>query len=121
MATTMTLEEWKSEGHRLFGADNMGWKFVCPSCNRVTTVKEWKLAKAPEGAVAFSCVGRYLDADGTKTFKKAGGPCNYAGGGLFKLNPITVIDEAGAEHQVFDFARETPAHAEADSRADRRG
>jgi hypothetical protein len=109
MATTMTIEEWKAEGARLFGADSLEWKFVCPSCGHITPVKEWKDAKAPEGAVAFSCVGRYLSADGKNTFKKAGGPCNYAGGGLFKLNPITVIDTSGAEHQVFDFAR---SHAE---------
>jgi predicted RNA-binding Zn-ribbon protein involved in translation (DUF1610 family) len=105
MATTMTIEEWKAEGLRLFGSDKLAWKFVCPSCGHQTTVKDWRDAKAPEGAVAFSCVGRYQHADGTKAFKKAGGPCNYAGGGLFKLNPITVIDEGGAEHQVFDFAR----------------
>jgi hypothetical protein len=59
---------------------------------------------ASEGAVAFSCVGRYLDADGTMAFKLAGGPCNYAGGGLFKINPVTVIDDEGRKHTVFAFA-----------------
>jgi hypothetical protein len=106
MATTMTIEEWKADGARLFGADTSAWKFVCPSCGYVATVKDWKDAKAPEGAVGFSCVGRWRGADGQNTFKRKGGePCNYTGGGLFKLNPITVIAEDGAEHQVFDFAR----------------
>lgn len=105
MAATMTIEEWKADGARLFGADTSAWKFVCPSCGHVAAVKDWKDAKAPEGAVGFSCVGRYLGQDGDNTFKKKGGPCNYAGGGLFKLNPITVIAEDGAEHQVFDFDR----------------
>ncbi|MBA9071867.1 hypothetical protein FHR71_005660, partial [Methylobacterium sp. RAS18] len=32
------------------------------------------------------------------------GPCNYAGGGLFKLNPVIVTGPDGSEHAMFDFA-----------------
>lgn len=102
---TMTREEWAAEARKRFG-DASGWRFICPSCGHEATPADWRKAGAPDSAIAFSCIGRYLDADGGKTFKREGGPCNYAGGGLFKLNPITVIDEDGCEHSVFDFAPE---------------
>jgi hypothetical protein len=101
---TMTLEAWQAKARALFGADELAWKFECPSCGHVATAADWKAAGAPEGAVAFSCVGRWLDADDKKTFRKEGGPCQYAGGGLFKLNPVTVIAPDGKEHMMFAFA-----------------
>ena len=90
MAETLTHDEWLTEAKRRFGDDPMDWRFVCPSCGHIASVKDWKDAGAAEGEVAFSCVGRHLGADSSKTFKKEGGPCNYAGGGLFKLNPVSV-------------------------------
>jgi hypothetical protein len=99
----MTKDEWIAEGERRFGKDTLQWRFICPSCGHVAAVKDWKDAKAPEGAVAFSCIGRYTKADDKNTFAKKGGPCQYAGGGLFKLNPVKVIGDDG-EHAVFDFA-----------------
>lgn len=104
---TMTIEEWRALGAKRFGDDYRHWRFVCPSCHHVASVEDWNSAGAPEGAVAFSCVGRYGGGSGEKTFKQRGGPCDYAGGGLFKLNPITVIDAEGKEHSVFDFAPAT--------------
>jgi hypothetical protein len=109
--STMTRAEWIAEATRRFGSDPIGWRFICPSCSHVASVKDWRDAGASEGAVAFSCVGRYLDADGTMAFKLAGGPCNYAGGGLFKINPVTVIDDEGRKHTVFAFADVEQPHA----------
>lgn len=102
---TMTQAEWIAEGTRRFGEFGLAWRFVCPSCGHVATPKDWRDAGAPEGAIAFSCVGRYLGAKGDNSFKRDGGPCNYAGGGLFKLNPVRVIDDEGKEHNVFAFAK----------------
>ncbi|AZO39687.1 hypothetical protein EJ076_00005 [Mesorhizobium sp. M7D.F.Ca.US.005.01.1.1] len=48
------------------------------------------------GAVATE--GRYWPVWGDKQ------PCDYAGGGLFKLNPIHVDDGQPEPHTVFDFA-----------------
>ncbi len=104
---TLARAEWFDAAIDRYGNDAESWKFRCPSCGHVASVKDWKDAKAPEGAVGFSCVGRYLQKleDGEQAaFKNKGGPCNYAGGGLFKLNPITVVAEDGAEHAMFDFA-----------------
>lgn len=93
-----TKEAWYADAVRLFGKDVNNWKFVCPSCGHVASVKDWKDAGAEEGAIAVSCVGRYLPKR-KEAFEKNGGPCNYAGYGLIKLNPV---DVAGVE--AFDFA-----------------
>ena len=41
----------------------------------------------------------YLD-----TVMGTGQPCNYSGGDLFRLNPVTVVFPDGEKHQVFEFA-----------------
>jgi hypothetical protein len=87
--TKMTNAEWQGEGIRRFGEDRMQWKFICPSCGAVMSVQDYQDAGAPEGAVAFNCIGRYTGA--ARTILSPGeGPCNYAGGGLFQLNPIDI-------------------------------
>ena len=108
----MTHDEWVAEGTKRFGPDMMTWRFVCPSCGHVQTAADYKAAGAPINVVAFSCIGRWLTngADDPKrdkklakaAFKKKGGPCNYAGGGLFKLNPV----EVDGQH-CFAFAETT--------------
>jgi hypothetical protein len=100
-----THDDWLAEGRKLFGEDRLRWKFICPSCGHVASVKEWKEAGASEGEVAFSCIGRHLGANGDNTFKRNGGPCNYAGGGLIGLNPVKVILSDGKSQLVFDFAK----------------
>lgn len=105
----VTEAEWRAEGRALFGEDTAKWKFVCPSCGHVTSVEEWKKAGATDGEVAYNCIGRRTGerhVTEKKAFKKAGGPCNYTGGGLFKLNPVTVVLADGSgEDTCFEFAR----------------
>jgi len=97
----MTIEEWNAEGERRFGSDKMKWKFVCPVCHHVQTAEDYKAAGAPETAIAFSCVGRWIEGAKAAFEGKGTGPCTYAGGGLFRLNPVSVGDR---EHAIFDFA-----------------
>lgn len=97
----MSEEEWRAEGTRRFGEDRMKWRFKCPSCGHVAAVEDWKAAGASEGEVAFSCVGRHLN--GKDAFKGPPGPCNYAGGGLFRINPVRVMHD-GRHSDVFEFA-----------------
>jgi len=104
MRRILTEAEWNAEGHHLFGHDQMKWKFLCPSCGMSIAVTDWKEAGAPENAVAFSCVGRWRGGDNAKTFAKKGGPCTYAGGGLFAINPVRVHREDGSHLDVFEFA-----------------
>lgn len=105
----MTEAEWNAEGERRFGTDRMKWRFVCPSCGYIASVQEWKDAGAGSGAVAFSCVGRWLKKC-SEAFLNNGGPCNYAGGGLFKINPVLVAPEGSlVGNEIFDFAPDVAA------------
>lgn len=102
----VTYADWVAEGERLFGPDRMEWKFICPCCKHVARVADWKDAGASEGAVAFSCVGRWLP-EAREAFVAGSprqGPCNYAGGGLIGLNPVLVQDQDGKPHRLFAFA-----------------
>jgi hypothetical protein len=99
----VTLDEWRARAAELFGPDKMGWRFVCPACCHVAAIRDWKDAGAPATAVAFSCVGRWSGAN-REAFGKGRGPCNYAGGGLFGLNPVAVVDPDGHVIRAFAFA-----------------
>ena len=108
---TYTLAEWRAKATALFGEDFMKWKFVCPVCRHVASVADWKDAGAPVKSAAFSCVGRWAGvnpkiAKGTigPNGIEGKGPCNYAGGGLFQLNPVVVVDPDGVEMKAFAFA-----------------
>ncbi|TXM65846.1 VVA0879 family protein [Methylobacterium sp. WL120] len=102
---TLTKAAWEQAGTERYGADKLTWRFRCPCCKTAIAVSEYADAKTAEGVVAFSCIGRYLLAEPRDAFAEEGkGPCNYAGGGFFRLNPIHVSDEDGKLHQLFDFA-----------------
>lgn len=95
-------EQWEAQAIERFGTDTMAWRFVCPSCGHVAAVKDWRDAGASEKEVAFSCVGRHLP-NPVDAFHKPG-PCNYAGGGLFRINPMHVRMKDGHLTTIFDFA-----------------
>ena len=103
-----SVEEWRAEAVRRFGEDPMAWRFVCPSCKHPQSLQDYKDAGAPSTVAGFSCVGRYLSIEkSTDAFSGKPGPCSYAGGGLFRLNPVTINGPDGPQ-AVFDFA-ETPS------------
>jgi hypothetical protein len=110
----MSRAEWLAEGERRFGKDTMKWKFVCPSCGFVASTEDYKKAGAKPENVAFSCIGRWTGHMNNDAFVTKKGPCNYAGGGLIKLNPITVVMPDGQEHQAFDFAETETVAQKAD-------
>ncbi|MGE3857262.1 MAG: VVA0879 family protein, partial [Dehalococcoidia bacterium] len=100
---------WRAEAERLFGADAMRWRFECPACHHVATLQDWKDAGAPQESWAFSCVGRWLPFHRDAFGEDGPGPCNYAGGGLFRLNPQPLLFPDGSTHHAFAFARPTCA------------
>lgn len=108
--TYASLEAWLSEGVRRFGKDTNAWRFVCPCCQHVASVADWKAAGAGQGEIGFSCIGRRMAAPPRGAFGKGPGPCDYAGGGLFRLNPaiITGGNTDGSDAQRFAFAEVTP-------------
>lgn len=97
-------DDWWSEGVTRFGKDWLNWEFVCPVCGHVAKIKDWEDAGAPREAAAFSCVGRWLEKP-RRAFEESGeGPCNYAGRGLFPLNPVIVVFPDGEKRRAFEFA-----------------
>lgn len=86
-----SADAWRAEAVRRFGPDPLGWRFVCPCCGHVVSVRDYKAAGAPQGAYGFSCIGRYLGG-GRDAFGAGAGPCNYTTGGLFNLSPIKVTE-----------------------------
>ena len=102
----LTKEEWEKEGVRLFGEDQMNWKFKCPACGYVASVKDYKNYGANLSMVGFSCIGRMMENPREAFGEEGGGPCNYAGGGLIGLNPVKVIRPSGIPINMMEFAEE---------------
>lgn len=106
----ITYEDWKKEAKKRYGSFDKV-RFVCPVCGHIATAEDWQSAGADEGAIGFACVGRWNEKC-RKAFGDHGreGPCDYTGGGLFKINPIHVLfptEENGTYiRQTFDFADE---------------
>ncbi len=109
----MTHEEWLNKAKRLYGDNSGEWKFICPICKTPQTAQDFVKAGATKEqastSIANECIGRWLPnkqkAIGEKKVIK-GQPCNYAGYGLFKLNPVEVIMDDGRKITAFDFADE---------------
>lgn len=96
-----SIEEWREQAAKLFGTDSTQWKFVCPSCGHITMTQDWiDAGDTDKSMVAFSCIGRLLSSK--NSIGSNSSPCNYAGGGLFQLNPVTVNHD-GNKSKVFQF------------------
>jgi len=102
---TMTKEEWRAKGKELFGEEHLEWKFVCPGCGHIQAVKDfmpYKERGANFDSATKECIGRY---SGGKSWMhdilEKNGPCDYAGYGLLRISPITVID---GEKEIHCFA-----------------
>lgn len=94
-----SLEAWQADIIRRFGLDPFRWRFRCPSCGHVASVQDWKNAGTTEEQMAFSCIGLLLPDP--KPMLTRPGPCNYAGEGLFRLNPVSIVGFTG---RLFAFA-----------------
>lgn len=106
----VTIEEWHKKARELFGDQARHWKFVCPICNTVQSGQDFVDAgvsqDTAESSIAVECIGRFLP-EKQKAFEGKvikGKPCNYAGYGLFKLNPVPVLFEDGKIFNAFAFA-----------------
>lgn len=99
--TSRTVDEHMALGKQLYGDDMYAWRFKCPCCGHVASTQDYKDAGAPEGAVGFSCIGRWAGMKREAFGGKGPGPCNYAGGGLFSVGPVKIGNDT-----YFDFADE---------------
>jgi hypothetical protein len=102
----ISYEDWEKEGIKRYGEDKKEWRFKYPNCSFVQTfnnfLKQGATKEDAQGMIGFSCIGRIMQNCKGELGNKIA-PCNYAGGGLFRFNPI-IITENGKEQGYFDFA-----------------
>lgn len=86
-------EEWIEEGKNKFG-EIENWRFKCPKCGNVATVKSFLNLGKDADAATQNCIGR---------FTKEG--CDWAAYGLFgTLNKgRRILMENGIKVNVFEF------------------
>ena len=103
----MTQSEWMEEGKRKFGEDFKNWKFQCPMCGHIASIKDFKDAGADSPNCAYQeCIGRYTGQGSPKEGDSSG--CNWAAYGLFGIpnekGIIVIADDDGIGTECFDFA-----------------
>lgn len=90
--------------------------FRCPACRTVQSAADLIAAgagadlDAVERYLAFSCVGRWLNA-GAQRAKADGKPCNWTLGGLFQIHELEVVAPDGERHPRFELATQEEAQA----------
>ncbi len=93
-----------SRGSRAFGTDPKDWKFVCPSCGTIQSVKDFlQLGCCPDDAVQ-ECIGLHKWKSSLKQGEALGCGCTSYGiiGTMGKGRIVT--DLKGYSAEVFDFA-----------------
>lgn len=96
----ITQDELFTEATLRFGADPLDFKFTCPSCGDVTTLREWKKLIGNTDRGGQDCIGRVKLA----VRREAGIPetrgCDWAAYGLFR-GPWEIVvkgvDDKGEE------------------------
>lgn len=114
---TMTHEQFLTEAKSRFGADVRQWKFICPMCGTVQSVKQLSDAVIANGGknedvekyVGFSCIGRFTGQDDSGIKAKSQGKswdkgCNWTLGGLLKCHDLEVVMSDGRKRPTFELA-----------------
>lgn len=97
-----TADEWRLEGRRRFGDDVMNWKFLCPMCGHVASVRDFKNAGASGPDCAYTeCIGRYIGKGSQKKDDSSG--CDWCCYGLYGIPQGGIIVDG---LHIFDFAEE---------------
>lgn len=94
-----TTHEWNEEGERLFGADRGEWRFVCPMCETVASIADYRGLHATPKQIGRQCIGTLLP-EVRALGSKATGPCNYKAD---RDAPVRILDD-GESEPAFDFA-----------------
>lgn len=103
-----TQDELVAELRARFGPDESKWAFVCPICNDVASVQDFREALAAAGRdehpmrhVGQVCIGRISGALAKPAGAYKGRGCDWAAFGLF----------AGPEFVIMSDGREVPSFA----------
>lgn len=107
--TVMTNAEWRAEGLRRFGTEDvMQWRFSCVSCGTETSPADFEKLGANPRRAAHECIGRiHLELGGLPGLHIDGDskPCNWAAGGFFRLTSVIEVEAiTGKSTLAFPFA-----------------
>lgn len=110
----LTNAEWRAEGVRLFGTEDvMQWKFCCVSCGTASSPADFDKLGANPRRAQNECIGRiHVELGGLPNLHIDGDskPCNWAAGGLFRLSTVIEVESPhGGTGLAFPFADPTPA------------
>lgn len=106
---TLSIDEFHQELAAQKAPTIRDLAFVCPMCGTVQSANTLIAAGAGktfddvERYLAFSCVGRFLNAQPPRK-KPDGKPCNWTLGGLFKTHTLQVVDRDGNLNPRFEIA-----------------
>lgn len=114
---TMTHAEFLEEAKRRFGPNAADWKFKCPACGTIQSVRQLHDAVVAAGGkkddvhgyIAFSCIGRFTkQGDAGITAKYQGKAwdkgCNWTLGGLLHIHELEVVMPEGRNRPTFELA-----------------
>lgn len=100
----ISQDDLMTEATARFGADPLDFAFACPTCDDVTTLREWKDLVGDTGRAGQDCIGRVSLA----ARKAAGIPaergCDWAAYGLFR-GPWEIVATGadGKEKSIWGF------------------
>ena len=103
------VEDWLEEGKRLFGEDVQKWRFQCPMCGKIYSMKEFLDAGGEMNGAYVECIGRHLGAGSPGSADGNPNGCNWAAYGLFGIpnnKGRLILTPDGKVTEVFDFAKE---------------
>lgn len=95
----ITVAQWREQAKTLFGDDILNWKFKCPQCGHVSSLREFKDAGIDPHLATGNCASRFPEL----SYKKD--DCKWTTGGLFRVGGMYVINENYVPCLVFDFAK----------------
>lgn len=95
-ASVATFDDWEQEGQRLYGADRLAWRFRCPACGNVQTMRQFKDAGLVPNLAYLHCASRH-GLGGSKT-------CKWTIFGLLRAVGRYVIDASYCPRLIFEFA-----------------
>lgn len=101
-----SVSEWRQDAEKLFGKDYNNWKFRCPACGKVFSIKDLIDVGGNLNDAYQTCIGRYTGKGAPAKDSKDG--CNWAAFGFLGTlgKGRIVINDNNEEVEVFDFAEE---------------
>ncbi len=106
------VSDWISEGKQLYGKDHLDWRFKCPMCGKVYSVRDFITASGnvEDGLVLASqeCIGRYKGAGSPGDGSGNPDGCNWCAYGFLGTCGKGRLLQAkdGTVFEVFHFAEE---------------